>query len=385
MSNSSQEFNTKYRLTQQDLRLLKVSPNHFNSFQITGKVSELWKDTIKNFFKTPLALIATIVFILLLLTAIFTAAFSPFKTTEAIAGVDSELVFSQKPGSWGIFENNISADLLNKILKAQADANVQLIHGSVEEIVPGRYLAHFNPYEVISVLSQKQIFSIVGTDEFGRDIWLRTWVGTLNALGISVIIAVIETIIGVALGTYLGYHIGKWIDNIFLRVIDVFNSIPWIVIFVIFIGIFGPKTIVIIILLTATGWTGPTYLARSYTIIIKDEEYIQAAKAVGASKLRQIYSHILPNILGKLLSGFVSRLLSAISIIAGLAFLGFLKENLNSPANLGLIINSSRQLADSNIWALLFPSFILVILALSTRFIANGIHDALDPRIGGRK
>ncbi|MXR07701.1 ABC transporter permease [Mycoplasma hyorhinis] len=384
MSNSSQEFNLKYRLTQEDLKLLKVSPNHFNSFQITGKVSELWKDTLKNFFKTPLALIATIVFILLLLTAIFTAAFSPFYTTKPISGVDNELVFSQKPGTWGVFENNISQDLLDKILSKSTPQH-PLIHGVVEEIVPGRYLANFNPYEVISALANKQIFSIVGTDEFGRDIWLRTWVGTLNALGISAIIAVIESVIGVLLGTYLGYHIGKWIDNIFLRIIDVFNSIPWIVIFVIFIGIFGPKTIVIIILLTATGWTGPTYLARSYTIIIKDEEYIQAAKAVGASKLRQIYSHILLNILGKLLSGFVSRLLSAISIIAGLAFLGFLKESADSPANLGLIINSSRQLADSNIWALLFPSFILVILALSTRFIANGIHDALDPRIGGRK
>lgn len=116
MSNSSQEFNLKYRLTQEDLKLLKVSPNHFNSFQITGKVSELWKDTLKNFFKTPLALIATIVFILLLLTAIFTAAFSPFDTTKPISGVDNELVFSQKPGTWGVFENNISQDLLDKIL-----------------------------------------------------------------------------------------------------------------------------------------------------------------------------------------------------------------------------------------------------------------------------
>lgn len=144
-------------------------------------------------------------------------------------------------------------------------------------------------------------------------------------------------------------------------------------------------TITIIILLSLTGWTIPTYQARSYTVIVKDEEYIYAAKVIGASKFRQIYSHILPNILGKLLSTFIASIFSSISTIASLAFLGFLQERPESSTNLGLIINSSVPLADKNPIALLLPSMVLVALAVTSRFIANGIHDALDPRVGGRK
>lgn len=380
------EFNQKYNLRKEQISLLKPASFQEKNYQAMGKTVEFWKDAIQKFFKSPISLISTILFIIILLIAIFTIIFSPYEATKPISNADPSLVYEQLPSSLGVIKTTVSSDILDKIRAIEVDHNVKLIQGETVELFPNRWEIRINPYEIMSVLENgKKIIALVGTDQYGRDIWLRTWQGTLHALAISLIIALIQFLIGIVLGTYLGFHIGTWIDNIVLRIIDIFGSIPWIIIFIIFIAIWGPYTITIIILLSLTGWTMPTYQARLYTIMVKDEEYVYAAKVIGASKLRQIYCHILPNIFGKLLSIFVASIFGSITTIASLAFLGFLKEAPDSSANLGLIINSSVSLADKNPMALLLPSIILVILAVTSRFIANGIHDALDPRIGGRK
>ncbi|MDW2920424.1 ABC transporter permease [Mesomycoplasma ovipneumoniae] len=380
------EFNQKYNLKENQTKLLKLASFSEKNYQVTGKIVELWKDTVQKFFKSKISLISTLLFLSVLIIAIFTIIFSPYSVNKPISNADPSLVYEQLPSTLGTIKTTISTDILEKIRAIEVEKNITLIQGATKELFPNRWEINVNPYQVMSALENgKNFISLVGTDQFGRDIWLRTWQGTLNALGISVLIALIQFLIGIVLGTYLGYHIGSWIDNIVLRIIDIFGSIPWIIIFIIFIAIWGPYTITIIILLSLTGWTIPTYQARSYTVIVKDEEYIYAAKVIGASKFRQIYSHILPNILGKLLSTFIASIFSSISTIASLAFLGFLQEGPESSANLGLIINSSVPLADKNPIALLLPSMVLVALAVTSRFIANGIHDALDPRVGGRK
>ncbi|MDW2907419.1 ABC transporter permease [Mesomycoplasma ovipneumoniae] len=380
------EFNQKYNLKESQIKLLKLASFSEKNYQVTGKIVELWKDTVQKFFKSKISLISTLLFLSVLIIAIFTIIFSPYSVNKPISNADPSLVYEQLPSTLGTIKTTISTDILEKIRAIEVEKNITLIQGATKELFPNRWEINVNPYQVMSALENgKNFISLVGTDQFGRDIWLRTWQGTLNALGISVLIALIQFLIGIVLGTYLGYHIGSWIDNIVLRIIDIFGAIPWIIIFIIFIAIWGPYTITIIILLSLTGWTIPTYQARSYTVIVKDEEYIYAAKVIGASKFRQIYSHILPNILGKLLSTFIASIFSSISTIASLAFLGFLQEGPESSANLGLIINSSVPLADKNPIALLLPSMVLVALAVTSRFIANGIHDALDPRVGGRK
>ncbi|MDW2924640.1 ABC transporter permease [Mesomycoplasma ovipneumoniae] len=380
------EFNQKYNLKENQIKLLKLASFSEKNYQVTGKIVELWKDTVQKFFKSKISLISTLLFLSVLIIAIFTIIFSPYSVNKPISNADPSLVYEQLPSTLGTIKTTISTDILEKIRAIEVEKNITLIQGATKELFPNRWEINVNPYQVMSALENgKNFISLVGTDQFGRDIWLRTWQGTLNALGISVLIALIQFLIGIVLGTYLGYHIGSWIDNIVLRIIDIFGAIPWIIIFIIFIAIWGPYTITIIVLLSLTGWTIPTYQARSYTVIVKDEEYIYAAKVIGASKFRQIYSHILPNILGKLLSTFIASIFSSISTIASLAFLGFLQEGPESSANLGLIINSSVPLADKNPIALLLPSMVLVALAVTSRFIANGIHDALDPRVGGRK
>ncbi|AGQ51123.1 ABC transporter permease [Mesomycoplasma hyopneumoniae] len=383
---SLKEFSQRYNLTKEQISLLKPASFSEKNYISTGRILEFWKDAILKFFRSKISLISTILFLSLLIIAIFSVILSPYSSTKPISQADPVLVNEQLPSGWGIIKTTVSTDILEKIRSIELENKIQLIKGDTIELFPNRWQIQINPYQVMSILENgKKFVSIIGTDQYGRDIWLRTWQGTLNALGIAIIIALIQFLIGIILGTYLGFHIGTWIDNVILRIIDIFGSIPWIILFIIFIAIFGPNTLTLILLLSLTGWTRPAYQARLYTIMVKDEEYVYAAKVIGASKLRQIYYHILPNIFGKLLSVFIASIFASITTVAALAFLGFIKEGPDSSPNLGLIINSSVSLANKNPMALLLPSIILVILAVTSRFIANGIHDVLDPRIGGRK
>ncbi|MGZ9428650.1 ABC transporter permease [Mycoplasma sp. 1012] len=381
--NLSLSFEKKYKFSKADKELLKFSSANkdiISSSSVTGKPSKLFLDVLKRFFANKYAVIALVIFILLIITAFISWLTSPFSTTKPISGASLSLIKELKPSFEGDVTFTLSTELLDKIHKL----NPELIKGEATNIAPETWLVTLNPYEVINALNgdeHSKIYAFMGTDSYGRDIWLRTWVGTLNAIGIAFAIAIIETIIGVSVGAFLGFNVGKKIDTYGLRLIEIFNAIPWVVLFIILIGIFGTNTPAIILILSLTGWTGAADTTRSFTITVKDEEYIYASQAIGASKMRLIFAHILPAISGKLANSFVLRITAGIQAIAGIAFLGFIKEGTDSVPNLGLLITSSASLINQNPWALAFPSIILLIISLSLRFVALGFHDALDPKV----
>ncbi|UWD34380.1 ABC transporter permease [Mesomycoplasma molare] len=380
--NISLAFGKKYKFSQADKELLKfsnINKNIVSTSSVTGKPAKLFVDVLKRFLANKYAVSALIIFILLLVTAFIAWAFSPFSTTKPISEVSSTLVTELRPSFQGDVTFTLSTELLQEINKI----NSSLIKGTPKNIGPETWVVTLNPYEVIDAIDKKDVsvYAFMGTDSYGRDIWLRTWVGTINAIAIAFAIALIETIIGVIIGAFLGFNVGKRIDTLGLRLIEIFNAIPWVVLFIILVGIFGTSSLSLILILSLTGWTGAASTTRSYTITVKDEEYVYASQAIGASKMRLIFSHILPAISGKLANSFVLRITAGIQAIAGIAFLGFIKEGVESAPNLGLLITSSASLINQNPWALAFPSLILLVISLSLRFVALGFHDALDPKV----
>ncbi|MDJ1645686.1 ABC transporter permease [Mycoplasma phocimorsus] len=223
--------------------------------------------------------------------------------------------------------------------------------------------------------------SLLGTDEVGNDIWTRTWAGTWQVIWIALVVATIETIIGVAIGAYLGFHAYKKVDTIIMRVIEIITSIPGLIWFLLIVSFFNsPSSGALIIAFIIIGWTGPVAGARLFIITVKDEEFIVASKSLGAKEARQIFSHALPAIIGKIAQSFVRRIPSVVLGISSLAFLGFYKDDgLN--ANLGSLLIEANGKSDKNIWLLVLPTTILMSLSLSLHFIALGVHDALDPRV----
>ncbi|WP_033161076.1 ABC transporter permease [[Mycoplasma] collis] len=370
-----------------DKELLKLSGINkdllLNSLTV-GKPRKVFIDIVKRFIQNKVAMIAFFIFLALILTAIISWAVSPFSTNKPISKVSSSLITNLRPSFEGVIDFSIDTDKLNII----SSKHPELLNGiEPKYIAPNEWIIKTNPYKLIDVLSEEKetVSAYFGTDAYGRDIWLRTWVGTLNALGIAFAIAIIETIIGVVIGAYLGFNAGKKIDTYGYRLLEIFSSIPWIILFIILINILGTTPLSLILIISLTGWTSAADTTRSFTISVKDEEYVTASKAIGASNFRLIFSHILPAIAGKLANSFVLRITQGILIVSAVAFLGFINEGVESAPNLGLIITSSTTLLNSNPWALAFPALILLTIALSLRFIALGFHDALDATISHKK
>ncbi|VEU59846.1 ABC transporter permease [Mesomycoplasma neurolyticum] len=377
--------NNSYPNVDKDLlRFSNINKDLLLNSLTVGKPRKIVVDIFKRFIQNKYAMFATFVLFGLILTAIISWIVSPFKTNEPISKVTSSFITNLRPSFEGRVDFTIDTEKLN-IISAKYPELLQGVEPKY--VAPNEWTIYVNPYEIIKVLSDKQktLPAFFGTDSYGRDIWLRTWVGTLNALGIALAIAIIETLIGVVIGAYLGFNVGKKIDTYGYRLLEIFSSIPWVILFIILVSIMGATPLALILIISLTGWTSAADTTRSFTISVKDEEYVKASKAIGASNIRLIFSHILPAIPGKLANSFVLKITHGILVVSSVAFLGFIQEGVDSAPNLGLIITSSSTLINFNPWALAFPAIILLTIALSLRFIALGFHDALDVTISNKK
>ncbi|MGZ9800318.1 ABC transporter permease [Mycoplasma sp. AC1221] len=233
--------------------------------------------------------------------------------------------------------------------------------------------------QALALNPQTKLDTFLGTTAKGIDIWTRSWVGTWKALRLAFIVASIQTIIGVIIGAYLGFHVGSKIDTIMMRLIDIFSAPPTLIWLLIAVTLFGTSDLALGIALVVVGWVGSVGGTRLFIITVKDSEFITASKSVGASKIRLIYKHALPGIIGKIATNYVTQIPSIILSVSSLAFLGFFSSD--TDVNLGEIIFSASSEAAQNFWSLLLPALILLSISVSLYFIALGVHDALDPKV----
>lgn len=375
------EFNAKYNLLEREIPLLKYAKNVKSTTALIGKPSNFFLDYNRRFFKNIYTIIALIVLLIIVLMAFIIPAVSPYVATAPISNALNQYVRNLPPSSIPNVTRILAQGDVDFLSNLQKTSGIHFINS----VTSGAAFStiNYNAYKLLAALGSPNLVSYIGTDGFGRDLWLTSWEGTRDAFGLAIGISVFSFLIGVTIGAYVGFHVGKWVDTLFLRTIEIINSVPGFLMLIILVGILGQSTIAIMLILIVLYFTGPLYLTRTYIITIKDEEFLHASKAVGSSKFRVIYFEALPQILGKLLNSLVISLIGGITVLATLAFLGVItdQDSASSPPNLGLILNSSRNQIDSNIWAMLLPTFILVILTISLRFIAIGIHDALDSRV----
>ena len=231
-----------------------------------------------------------------------------------------------------------------------------------------------------------------GTDDIGRDLYSRLINGIRTSLFIGVSSAVLSVVIGTAAGALAGLKGGRF-DDIMMRVTDVFLAFPFLVAVIIvrqFLGgvkflqpVIGDKSSLrfIIVLFAIFGWMGVARLVRGQVLSLKEREFIEAARAVGASNTRIVVQHLLPNSIGPIL---VSLTISVIAAIVGestLAFFGFGPQP-GHGTSLGLLIQDTGKAAlQGNWWLVTFPCGALVLLAICISFIGDGLRDALDPKL----
>lgn len=217
-----------------------------------------------------------------------------------------------------------------------------------------------------------------GTDDLGRDLWVRVWEGTRSSIVIGIVGAAIELVIGALYGGISGYF-GGVVDDIMMRIIEILNSIPYLILVLIVIIVLSNSGIIpLIIAMTLTGWVGMARLVRGQILSIKEQEYVLAAKALGASPSRIIFKHLLPNVIGVMI---VDVTFAVPSYIFAEAFLSYIGLGVKPPStSLGALCSSGQTNLMFYPYQLLWPSLIICLIMLTFNLLGDGLSEALDPR-----
>lgn len=217
-----------------------------------------------------------------------------------------------------------------------------------------------------------------GQDEIGRDIFARVMRGTQQSILVMVLYGIIAGALGVVVGALSGYFRG-WIDNVLMRVTDLIIVIPVLVIAaVIGRSIGGQGALMLGVLLGLVGWTGLARLVRGEFLSLREREFVDAARVAGASHLRIVFRHILPNAVGVVIVSMTLLMSAAILLEAAISFLGF---GIQLPdVSLGQIINEYQGAFATRPWLFWWPGLLIVVLVLCINFIGDGLRDAFDPR-----
>lgn len=222
---------------------------------------------------------------------------------------------------------------------------------------------------------------LFGTDEYGRDLFVRCWQGTRISLFIAVVAVLIDVLIGMVYGLVSGYF-GGWLDGILQRFQEIMNSIPTLVILTILLTVMKSSLVTVIIALMFTEWIAMSRITRAQVLKVKQEEYVLASRTLGSGNFRIIFREILPNIYGQLIIMSMMTIPNAIFYEAYLAFVGL---GLAVPqASLGTLINDGFNSILVYQYMMIIPAIILAILMLSFNLCGDGLRDALDPTMKER-
>lgn len=217
-----------------------------------------------------------------------------------------------------------------------------------------------------------------GTDNFGRDLFTRTWYGARISLFIGITAALIDLVIGVIWGGIAGYYGGK-VDEAMMRFCDILYGLPYILVVVLLMVVLGQGLFTIIIAMSITGWVSMARIVRGEVLRLKEQEYVLASRSIGASTSRVLFKHLIPNALGPIL---VTLTLTIPNAIFTEAFLSFLGLGVQAPiASWGTMTNDGLESLRYYPWLLFFPATFISITMLAFNVLGDGLRDALDPRL----
>ncbi|MDX2007417.1 MAG: ABC transporter permease [Meiothermus sp.] len=346
-----------------------VSSKHTDPDALSARPSSFWQDRrVRRFRRNRLAVFGFITVVFFLLIAVFAPLLAPPPAVgnnclRDLGGSSSTEVYN--PTS-AVFWKAMFFPPASCYLTARVNFSQQ----------PTPPLA--------SVQSDAgELRPIMGTSS-GYDIWYGLIWGTRTALLLAVSVVFAQLLIGIALGGISGYY-GGWVDNLIQRIIDVIFAFPSLVLVIVFTTLLGKSLPNVIIAFVMVGWAGYARIVRAEVLKVRSLEFVDGARALGASDLRIIFRHVLPNALTALLAIVVLDLGSVPLSAAALSFLG-----IGLPpgyADWGQIINSARawlQGPPGQPWAYwyvsFFPAFTIILFGLGWNLLGDALRDALDPR-----
>ena len=242
------------------------------------------------------------------------------------------------------------------------------------------WLAPYDPnaIDLKNVLAPPSGGHPFGTDPLGRDVLSRMIWGAGISLKVGFVATGIALLIGTMLGAVAGYY-GRWVDAVIMRFVDIMLCFPAFFLILAVIALLEPSIWNIMIVIGLTGWMGVTRLVRADFISLKERDFVQAARVIGAGDLRIIFLHILPNAMASVLVTATLGVAGAILTESALSFLGI---GVQPPTpSWGNILTAGKDNIDIAWWLSFYPGLAILITVLGYNLLGEGIRDALDPRL----
>lgn len=241
-------------------------------------------------------------------------------------------------------------------------------------------IAPFDPsaVHILDRLKGPDMTYLMGTDEYGRDIFSRVVFGTRVSMQVAILVTLISTVTGIIVGLWSGYF-GGVSDFIIMRTIDGLMSFPALLLSLFIMAAFGPSTSNLILALSVVFIPNSARLTRNAVLTIRELEYVESSRAAGAGAGRIMFDHILPNCIPPLIINSTVVFGYAILSEAALSFLGF---GDSSTSSWGAILSDGRDFMFQAPWISIYPGIAISIFVLGTNLAGDGLRDILDPRMG---
>jgi peptide/nickel transport system permease protein len=242
-------------------------------------------------------------------------------------------------------------------------------------------IAPFEPTaQIAKRFTEPSMTYMMGTDDVGRDVFSRLIYGARVSLWVGVVAVSISTVLGVTCGMIAGYF-GGVVDNVLMRLVDILLAFPGLILAIIIASYLGPSLTNAMIAIGVVGAPHKARIARAPVLSILTEDYIVAARVLGASNARILVQHVLPNAMAPLIVSTSLSLSGAILADAGLSFLGLGTQP--PDPSWGAMLQEGRRYMEDAWWMALYPGIAIMLAVLSFNLLGDGLRDILDPRLRG--
>ena len=223
-------------------------------------------------------------------------------------------------------------------------------------------------------LQEMQVF---GTDDLGRDLFVRTMLGTQITLLVAIVASIVSLVIGVLYGAIAGY-VGGRVDAVMMRIVDTLYALPFIFFVILLMVVFERNFLLIFVAIGAINWLDMARIVRGQTLSLREREFVEAARLMGVSTPRIILRHIAPNLVGVVVVYVTLTIPQAILVESFLSFLGL---GIQEPqTSLGALVDAGVNQMEGASWMLLLPASLLALMLLCFNFLGDGLRDVFDSR-----
>lgn len=339
-----------------------------------------FKDALIRFTKNRLSVISFWTIIVIIVFSIFAPYLTPYTY------VQQHTSLRDMPPRIPVLEKYGIADGTRVLTNRKLTSVSEYPPGSVIEVRNERVINGIAIADVVvdfyAYRDAKDMYFWFGSDYLGRDLFTRLFWGSRISLLIAFFAVITNVFIGIIYGSIAGYYGGKT-DMLMMRLAEVLSGIPYLVVVMMFILLFGTGMISIILALTITGWIGTARLIRAQFYRFKGREYVLAARTLGVPDKTLIFRHILPNSIGPIITRAMISIPGAIFSESFLAYIGL---GLQAPnPSIGVMLSDGQKVLLQYPYQTLFPATLISMLMISFNLFSNGLRDALDPTQRGEE